>query len=108
MLTVKELMKKIKHSGIGFSGSKRCLRRCLHKMGFKWKKTEDSRKLLIEQHDVRLLRTKYITTISEYCQEDRPVIYIEETYINSSHTKSVSWNDIKSNLGLKKSVSKGL
>ena len=32
---------------------------CHEKIGFKWKKTETNRKLLMEKHDIRLLRVEF-------------------------------------------------
>jgi hypothetical protein len=41
-----------------------------------------------------------------YKNEGRPIIYMDETYIHSSHTKDRAWSDGK-NAGLLALVSKG-
>ena len=62
-------------------------------MGFRWRKTEDCRKILIERHDIRLQRMKYLNNIKRYRNEGRPIVYTDETYVHSSHTKPSSWSD---------------
>lgn len=44
--------------------------------------------------------------MQSYRKEGRPIVYMDETYIHSSHTHDQSWND-DSMEGLKKPVSKG-
>lgn len=107
-ITIKKLMEEMNASNLNFKGSSRSLRRILYKIGFAWKKTEDNRKILIERHDVKLLRIAYLRKIAEYREQKRNIIYTDETYIHSTHTKSMSWSDTKNrNAGLKEPVSKG-
>lgn len=82
------------------------LRRVVRKLGFRWKKTEDCRKILIERHDIRLLRTKYLVDVNRFRSEGRPIVYSDETYVHSTHTKPFSWTD-GSSKGLKTPISKG-
>ena len=72
----------------------------------RWKKTSDNRKFIVERHDIRLLRVKYLRTIRAYKEEGRPIVYAEEMCIHSSHTTSYVWDD-GSGAGLKAPVSKG-
>jgi hypothetical protein len=72
----------------------------------RWKKTSDNRKLIVEWHDIRSLRVKYLRAIKAYREEGRPVVYTNETYIHSSHTTPHEWND-GSGAGLKAPISKG-
>jgi hypothetical protein len=64
-----------------------------------WKKTADNRKFIVERHDIRSLRIKYLRAIKAYREEGRPIVYADETYIHSSHT-SHAWDD-GSGTGLK-------
>ncbi|CAG9769301.1 unnamed protein product [Ceutorhynchus assimilis] len=83
-----------------------CLGRLLKKIGFRWTKTNDNRKALMEKHDIRLKRIKYLKQITEYRKENRPIIYTDETYIHSSHTSDKGWFD-DSSKGFRKPISKG-
>lgn len=75
-------------------------------MGFRWRKTEDNRKILVEKHDIRYKRIVYLNKLREYRREGRPIFFADETYIHSTHVKSSGWTD-KSVNGFKKNISKG-
>ncbi|XP_063533653.1 uncharacterized protein LOC134743952 [Cydia strobilella] len=79
---------------INFKGSTVTLRKILRKMGFWYCKTRDNRKTLMEKHDVRLKRTKYLDKIKISRNEGSDIVYMDESYI---HT----------NAGIKKPISKG-
>lgn len=83
--TVEKLRKKLKED-INFNGSERSLRRILHNLGFRWKKTENNRKVLIEKSNIRLLRIEFLKTLIKYRQEGRPIIYTDESYIDLSQS----------------------
>jgi len=72
----------------------------------RWKKTSVNRKFTVERQDIRSLTVKYLRAITAYREEVRPVVYIDETYIHSSHTTSYACDDV-SGAGLKAPVSKG-
>jgi transposase len=76
--TIEKLRKKLKDD-INFNGSERSLRRIFNNLGFRWKKAENNRKILIEKSNIRLLRI-------EYREEGRPIIYTDESYVDSSHS----------------------
>lgn len=103
--TVEKLRKKLKED-IDFNGSERSLRRILKELGFRWKKTENNRRLLIEKTNIRLLRITYLQNITKYRQEGRPIVYTDESYVDSSHASGKAWSD-GSTKGLKKPISKG-
>lgn len=73
---------------------------------FRWKKTSDNRKRIVERHDIRSLRVKYLRDIRAYREEGRPVVYTDETYLHSSHTTPREWDD-GTVAGLKAPISKG-
>jgi hypothetical protein len=83
--------KLVKH--IGFSGSKSSLQRLLKKLEFKWKRTQNNRTVLTERQDIRFQRTTFIRRIKQYRQENRLIIYTDETYTHSTHTTLYSWSD---------------
>ena len=45
---------------------------------FRWKKTSDNRKFIVERHDIRSLRVKYLCTITACREEGRPIVYADE------------------------------
>lgn len=75
-------------------------------MGFKWKKSIDNRKLLVDRSENRELRLRYLRAINDYRKQNRPIIYTDELYIHASHTKPLSWSD-GSDRNLSTPISKG-
>lgn len=103
--TLKGMLHVLKNK-IGFKGSLWCVRKVVKKLGFRWKKTESNRKVLIEKNDIRNLRLNYLVAVNRYRAENRPIVYMDETYFHSTTTTEKTWTD--SSVGcLKKSVSKG-
>jgi protein-arginine kinase len=75
---VKNLQQKIKDD-LGIVASETSLRRNLKKMGFKWRKTENNRKILIEKMEIRALRIKYLNKIQYFRIQQRPIVFLDET-----------------------------
>lgn len=73
---------------------------------FRWKTTTDNRKIIVERREIRYLRMAYLREIRKYRQEGRPIVYLDETYLHSSHTTPREWTD-GSTSGLKAPLSKG-
>ncbi|XP_054279076.1 uncharacterized protein LOC128997462 [Macrosteles quadrilineatus] len=103
--TVNLLLQELRES-IDFKGGKTTLRIVLSEMGFKWRKTKTNRKLLAEKSDIRDKRITYLRKIKRFREQNRPIIFLDETYVLSTHVKSQSWSD-DSNQGVRTPVSKG-
>ncbi|XP_060808779.1 uncharacterized protein LOC132903764 [Amyelois transitella] len=103
--TIGRLQRKLKDD-LDFLGSAASLRRIIKKIGFKWKRTETNRKLLIEQSQIRFLRIEYLRKIKQYREAGKSIIYTDESYIDSSHISHHSWTDDPTK-GIKKPLSKG-
>lgn len=103
--TVKLLLVELRDS-INFQGQKSSLKSIIKDLGFKWRKTENSRKLLIETQDIREKRIAYLRSVRRFRSEGRPIVYLDESYIHSTHMQSKSWAD-ESNNGLRVPISKG-
>lgn len=86
---------------INYQGSERSLQRIITDLGFQWKKTENNRKLLIEASNIHLQRIEYLSKIKNYRQEGRPIVYTDESYVDSSHSTPKAWTD-GTTKGLKK------
>lgn len=104
-MTVKQLKLKLEHD-FNLNLSKTSLLKVLKELKFRWRKTRNNRKILCEKQSIRILRTRYLQSIVKYREENRPIVYLDETYIHSSHTSSKSWNDDSSE-GLFGTISKG-
>lgn len=89
-----------------YNGSRESIRKVMRKIGFRWIKTKSNRKLLMEKPDIQQKRLNYLRNLKRYREENRPVVYMDETYIHSSHTHKKSWSD-NTNEGLRQPVSKG-
>ncbi|XP_054259923.1 uncharacterized protein LOC128984614 [Macrosteles quadrilineatus] len=103
--TVNLLLQELRES-IDFKGGKTTLRIVLSEMGFKWRKTKTNRKLLAEKSEIRDKRITYLRKIKRFREQNRPIIFLDETYVLSTHVKSQSWSD-DSNQGVRTPVSKG-
>ena len=103
--TLKKIHRELK-SLINFDGSISTLSKILKTLGFKWKKTRTNRQILTEHNNIRTQRIAYLRAIRKYRNENRPIIYMDETYIHSSHTTPYSWSD-DSLQGLFAPMSKG-
>jgi hypothetical protein len=91
---------------INFRGSEWALRVIVRGLGFRWRTAQNNRKILIEKEEIRARRLFYIRAIKRYRDEERPIIYVDETYIHSTHTRKEAWTD-DSSAGLLAPVSKG-
>ena len=62
--------------------------------------------VLIEKTDIRLKRILYLKALKKYRDEGRPIVFTDESYAHSSHSKGKAWSD-GSAKGLKRPLSKG-
>lgn len=104
-VTVKRLNNKIRED-LDIHISETSLRRVLKKLQFRWRKTQNNRKVLVEKMEIRTLRVKYLRQIKYFRSQNRPIVYLDETYIHSGHTSSKNWTD-DSTKGLFSLISKG-
>lgn len=104
-LSLRRLQMKIKDE-IDWNGCRESLRMVVRKMGFRWRKTKNNRKVLMEKPEIRALRIDYLKKITYFRSIGRPIIYLDETYIHSGHTNPKSWDDGTNN-GLLTNISKG-
>jgi hypothetical protein len=47
----------------------------------RWKKTCDNRKIIVERHDIRSLRVKYLRAVKAHREEGRPIVYADEAIV---------------------------
>ena len=65
---------------IGFSGGRETLRKILHDVGFKWKKTQSNRNHLMERTDIVAARVQYLRKIRKMRDAGRTIVYTDETF----------------------------
>jgi hypothetical protein len=83
--TASALEKKL-HELIGFNGCLPSTRSILKSMGFSWRGMKSNIKLLVEKSDVRVKRISLLRDISRFRREGKCIIYMDQSYILSSHT----------------------
>lgn len=86
-----KLLLKLK-SEISFKGCVSSLNRVIKDLGFRWKKTVNKKKILIEKSAIRLKRIVYLQEMKKYRDEGRNIVYAHETCINSNPKESKADN----------------
>ncbi|KAG8275842.1 hypothetical protein J6590_077614 [Homalodisca vitripennis] len=81
--TLKGILRAMKER-IQYQGSVSSLRKIILDLGFKWKRAENNRKLLVEKSDIRNMRLNYLRNIQELREAGHNIVYMDETYFHSS------------------------
>lgn len=76
---------------LNYKGSKESFRKNLKDMGFRWRKTQSNRKLLMERKDIVSKRLQYLRAIKKYREENRTLIFIDETWLHVHHIVPKCW-----------------
>ena len=90
--TVKKVVPSIRKLNAALTASKiiNCsdeyMRKLVRRLGFRWKKCQSRRKLLIEKPEIAAWRAKYLRKIRKYRSEKINIVYLDETYLHASHT----------------------
>jgi transposase len=100
-----ELIRRAMVEKLDFKGSEKSVRRILRNLGFRWKRIENNRNFLIERIEIREKRISYLQAIRQFRIEKRPIVYMDETFVLSSHVAGKTWSDGSSTLT--KPISKG-
>ncbi|KAE9526271.1 hypothetical protein AGLY_013902 [Aphis glycines] len=82
-----ELILNAVKSKINYSGSLSTIQRLLRNLKFSCKKCSDGRKFLMERNDIVALRYT------------RSIVYLEETWVNQNHSRSIEWQHDSINNG---------
>jgi hypothetical protein len=94
---------------MGYQGSSSLTLRILKRLVFRYEKTNDGRKFLMERSDIVAARLTFLGTMHQVTVsgDKRPVFYLDKTWVNQNHTLKYIWQDSASNGGLKVPVGKG-
>lgn len=91
-----------------FNGSKSTMLRILRGLGFKYRRTNDGRKLLMERSDIVAARTVFLRVMHDIRQAGTSrIYYLDETFVNQNHARSMCWKMSDGSGGLKVPVVKG-
>ena len=103
--TLSKVLEKVKEE-CSFPGGRYCLWRLLHEMGFTHKK-RDNKHFVYERRDILEQRHTYLQNILKLRHENRPLIYMDETWVNAHHTNEYIWVDSDGKGGWKVPSGKG-
>ncbi|KAF0760267.1 Uncharacterized protein FWK35_00006119 [Aphis craccivora] len=72
-------------------------------------KCNDGRLFLMERNDIVALRCKFLRQMSMLREkkDDRPVVYLNETWVNQNHSRTLIWQNEHNSMGLKVPTGKG-
>ncbi|CAG2253766.1 unnamed protein product [Mytilus edulis] len=67
--------------------------RTVKSLGFRFSKKGSGRRHVVERDDVVALRHHYLRQIRKYRQQERHIVYLDETWLNSNHVVKGDWLD---------------
>lgn len=79
--TIDKILEAVKADGIAFTGKRSTFSNVLRKLGFRWRRTEDNRRLLVEKSEIRAKRVEFLRKLKKYKEEGRNIVYCDETYL---------------------------
>ncbi|KAL4153955.1 hypothetical protein QTP88_001788 [Uroleucon formosanum] len=92
-----------------WEGSVWSMRSLLKNLKFSFKKCNDGRKFLMERNDIVALRCTFLRKMCTLREQNdtRPVVYLDETWINQNHSRTRIWQNAEQTEGLKVPTGKG-
>ena len=100
------LPKTVREKGV-FQGGRSTLHKILLKIGFKYKVRADGNRYIYEQPRVIQQRHDYLRRMRRNRMEKRPVVYIDETWLNSHAAPERIWVDTDAVGGFRHPSGKG-
>lgn len=76
-----------------FKGSESSVRIILKRLWYRLRKTNNNKRILMKKHDVAYKQCVYLKKIGQYREENRPIVYSDESYMDSSHVNSKGWSE---------------
>lgn len=90
---VKEQMTDPETGETMFPYGETCLRKILHQIGFRYRKTPDKNPLLMERAEIVLQRNTYLRKARKYRNEGRKFVFLDETWFNCGDAPTHTWQD---------------
>ena len=103
--TLSAVLEKVRTDGV-FHGGWFCLWKLLRSMGFSYK-IADNKWFLYEQHDIIEQWHTYLQAIGKLRQQNKTIVYTDETWVNAHHTNEYIWVDYNGKGGWKVPSGKG-
>ena len=103
--TLKTILARLKEKGV-FDGGRTTLSKALKKMGFRFSRRNDNR-FLYERRDIIESRHNYLRHVNRLRLEGRPIVYLDETWVNSHMAPEQIWVDQDGRGGWKRPSGKG-
>ncbi|XP_052682713.1 uncharacterized protein LOC128163207 [Crassostrea angulata] len=69
------------------------LGRLVKDLGFKFYKAGSNRRYIGERNDIVSMRHTYLRSIRKFREEGRPIVYLDETWLNTNHVARGDWVD---------------
>lgn len=82
---------KVVTADLNFPGSVSSLRKIIRGLGFRFKKTTDNRKVLVEKPNVVRQRLRFYEKKQELEQMGFQLVYVDETWVDTSYTSKKCW-----------------
>ena len=93
-ITLNALLEHLEQEQEGWNWSRSSLHKALHRLRFKFNsKAANYYDRLQEDSGNIAARIQYLTNYREYVDSGRPIVYMDETWINSNAVPSKSWHD---------------
>ncbi|KAK4324273.1 hypothetical protein Pmani_005113 [Petrolisthes manimaculis] len=107
--TLKNILEQVKEAPISFKGQKSSLYKLMKKLGFRFKKTDKGRHILMEREDIVLTRCTYLRKVKENrdSSNPRPEIYMGETWVSQNECVDKCWTTVEEKLGPKVKSGRG-
>ena len=107
--TLDSLLPRVKEPPIGFSGCRSSLYKVVKRIGFRYKKVESGRHMLMERGDVVGARNRYLRILSANgnSENPRPEVYLDETWVNQNESIKKCWTTADGSVGPKLNTGRG-
>lgn len=107
--TLNAILEKVKEPLINFKGQRTSFYKLMKTMGFRFRKTDKGRRILMERDDIVVTRVRYLRKIEENrnSSNPRPEIYIDETWVHQNECVDKCWTDSEGKFGLKVKSGRG-
>lgn len=92
-----------------YNESRTSMWRILRSLNFKYKKCNDGRRFLMESNDIVVMPVKCLRKMCNLRQtnDTRPIVYLNETWVNQNHSRGQIWQNAQNTEGLKVLTGKG-
>lgn len=88
--SVPKILQAVKQS-IDFKLGRESLRKLMREMGFRWAKSQNGRKVLIERQNIVDWRGKYLQQIKAFREKNYEIFFLDETWLDTNLVMGKCW-----------------